>query len=217
MSDEAFLSRWSRRKAQARDVAAGVETPEPKPAAPEQRQAEPPVPAVAPVQPFAEREQDVETPSAPVAAPAPTLDDVAALTRGSDYSRFVAPGVDETVKRAAMKKLFSDPHFNVMDGLDVYIDDYNAAVPLTEVELRKMAQSTVLRLFEHDEPPAQAMANPDGVAPAPVSQSDVPGSPEARVAASSAVPPDEDPDLRLQPDDAARRPGVEPGAGPKRG
>jgi len=40
------------------------------------------------------------------------------------------PGVDEDVKRAAIKKLFTDPHFNVMDGLDVYIDDYTNFEPL---------------------------------------------------------------------------------------
>lgn len=32
---------------------------------------------------------------------------------------------EESVKRAALKKLFSDPRFNVMDGLDVDIDDYS--------------------------------------------------------------------------------------------
>jgi hypothetical protein len=61
----------------------------------------------------------------------PTLEDVAQLTPEADFSAFMASGVEETVKRAAMKKLFSDPHFNVMDGLDVYIDDYNNFEPLT--------------------------------------------------------------------------------------
>jgi hypothetical protein len=34
------------------------------------------------------------------------------------------------VKNAAFKKLFADPHFNVMDGLDIYIDDYSKPDPL---------------------------------------------------------------------------------------
>lgn len=38
--------------------------------------------------------------------------------------------VDEGIKRAALKKLFSDPRFNVMDGLDVYIDDYSKEDPI---------------------------------------------------------------------------------------
>ena len=33
-----------------------------------------------------------------------------------------------------MKKLFSDPHFNVMDGLDTYIDDYGKPDPLPLVD-----------------------------------------------------------------------------------
>lgn len=60
----------------------------------------------------------------------PTLEDVAALTPESDYSPFVRRGVDQTVQRSALKKLFSDPHFNLMDGLDTYIDDYNKFEPI---------------------------------------------------------------------------------------
>jgi len=145
----------------------------------------------------------------------PTMDDVAHLTRSSDFARFIAPGVDESVKRAAMKKLFSDPHFNVMDGLDVYIEDYNMTTPLTEADLRTMVQSKFLRLFEQDEQASkEAMANPDGAAPAQVSQSDVAGPAEAHTdgPSESAVPPHENADLRLQPDDAAGRAGAEPGA-----
>lgn len=63
--------------------------------------------------------------------PQPTLEQVAALAADDDFTPFVARGVDETVRRAAMKKLFSDPHFNVMDGLDTYIEDYNKFEPMT--------------------------------------------------------------------------------------
>jgi hypothetical protein len=81
-----------------------------------------------------------EAPAQPEAAPAaaepapelppPTLEDVAALGRDADFSRFVKPGVDEAVRRSAMKKLFTDPHFNIMDGLDIYIGDYNTFEPI---------------------------------------------------------------------------------------
>lgn len=63
--------------------------------------------------------------------PQPTLEQVAALAADDDFTPFVARGVDETVRRAAMKKLFSDPRFNVMDGLDTYIEDYNKFEPMT--------------------------------------------------------------------------------------
>ena len=118
MSDdrEGFLARWSRRKA-------GIASP-----LDDRRAVAPPVapPAIASTAPDtaaapAEVVRSEPAPSAD-APPLPTLADVAALTRDSDYTRFMASGVDSGVRNAAMKKLFSDPRFNVMEGLDVYID-----------------------------------------------------------------------------------------------
>lgn len=76
----------------------------------------------------------------------PTLRDVASLTAESDYSVFVAKGVDKSVHRAAMKKLFADPHFNVMDGLDIYIDDYTKPSPLSAAMLAALehAKTTLM-------------------------------------------------------------------------
>lgn len=78
----------------------------------------------------------------------PTMDDVKALTKESDFSAFVAKDVDPSVQQAAMKTLFSDPHFNVMDGLDIYIDDYSKPDPLPPGMLEKMVQSSMLGLFK---------------------------------------------------------------------
>src|SRR5690606_6257185 len=64
--------------------------------------------------------------------------DVASLTPDSDFSRFVKKDVDEAVKRSALKKLFTNPHFNVMDGLDIYIDDYNKFTPMTPALLASL-------------------------------------------------------------------------------
>jgi len=193
MSDDGFLSRWSRRKTQE---ARGEVVP-PEPAQPTSVPVERPLPAAAaPAVPAAEPEPD----------PPPTMDDVAALTPESDYARFLAPEVDEPVKRAAMKKLFTDPHFNVMDGLDTYIDDYSKPDPIPPSMLRSMVQSQMLGLFDDEEAekkaPAEPKASPDG-APAPA----VPQS----VIEPPAVPSDEDADLRLQQDDAAGRGGPREG------
>jgi Protein of unknown function (DUF3306) len=221
-NDEGFLSRWARRKAQVRGGSAAAGGPHAD-ALPQGANNDQLAPAALPESTPAtaqdpERKQSAATPTE-AAPPLPTMDDVARLSRSSDFSRFVAPGVDEGVKRAAMRKLFSDPHFNVMDGLDTYIDDYNVSTPLSESDLRKMAQSEFLRLFEQDDSPdpKEAMANPDGAAPAPVSQSPVAGPSEAATPTSPAVPPDENTDLRLQPDDAAGRAGAEPRTRPERG
>ncbi len=61
---------------------------------------------------------------------APPLPPVDSLGFDSDFTRFLAPKVDEAVKRQALRKLFNDPRFNVMDGLDVYIDDYSKFEPI---------------------------------------------------------------------------------------
>lgn len=90
--------------------------------------------------------------------PPPTLEDVAALGHDADFSRFVKPGVDETVRRSAMKKLFTDPHFNVMDGLDIYIDDYNTFEPLPAAMLAMLAHAKpLLDPLGHLQQPAMTM------------------------------------------------------------
>ncbi len=188
-TDEApngFLSRWARRKEQARGgVVLAPEAP-------------PPSPVAVPVEAVAASARPVK--EAPVAEPPPTLADVALLTRESDYARFVGAGVDDSVKQAAMKKLFTDPHFNVMDGLDTYIDDYGKPDPIPLAMLRRMTQSKLLRLFDDDEeadPTKRLAANPTEAAPPDATQ----------------TAPDDHPDLRLQQDHAARRPGPDQGAG----
>ena len=79
---------------------------------------------------------------------APTLEDVLKLTKDSDYSAFVKPGIDPAVQQAAMQKLFSDPHYNIMDGLDIYIDDYSKPDPIPLDMLKKLNQSKMLGLFK---------------------------------------------------------------------
>jgi hypothetical protein len=78
----------------------------------------------------------------------PSLEDVDKLTAESDFSTFMNKDVAGDVHQAAMKKLFSNPHFNVMDGLDIYIDDYSIEDPLPLGMLEKMYQSTALGLFK---------------------------------------------------------------------
>lgn len=132
MAAETFFARWSRVKAEAQPGAAT-----PSDAGDE---------AIAPL------------PAAPAPEPpAPTLEQVESLTADSDFTPFVARGVDEAVRRAAMKKLFADPRFNVMDGLDTYIDDYNKFEPLTPLMVAALnhAKDLIAREFaaeEDDEP-----------------------------------------------------------------
>lgn len=135
--ESGFLSRWSRRKAEVRHGGVVAEAP----LVPSVPPVVPPVPVVAPAPPAV----------AASAPPAPTLADAAQLTPASDFTRFVARGVDPSVKNAALKTLFTDPHFNVMDGLDTYIEDYGLPDPIPLAMLRQMAQAKVLGLFADEE------------------------------------------------------------------
>ena len=130
---EGFLGRWSKRKA-------GIE-PDPVEKKVEAPKDLSPAPAV-------EKIEDE-------APPLPTLDDVAKIDRfDPDFSAFMKPDVDPAVQQAALKKMFTDPHFNIMDGLDIYIDDYSKPDPLPPGMLERMVQSDMLKLFSKsaDEP-----------------------------------------------------------------
>ncbi len=220
---DGFLSRWARRKEQVRSgeavaAEASAPAPAPLPAAP----APAVVPAVLVVEVHAAvSEKPAETPAEPL----PTMADVALLTRESDYSRFVAPGIDDGVKRAAMKKLFSDPHFNVMDGLDTYIDDYGKPDPIPLAMLRQMNQAKFLRLFDDDEEDDEAeaatkpgLASSTRLTEAPIElpiepNSDLSNDPDIDPNTDPKPRPDDDPDLRLQQDDADRRTRPDQGLG----
>ena len=215
--DSGFLERWARRKAHSRQ--GRVDEPNALPTA-----AEPVVPDSAPIAPRASAPA-VEPAHAPASAPAsampppPTLDDVAALPEdASDFSRFVAPQVAPEVQRAALKKLFSDPHFNVMDGLDTYIDDYGKPDPIPAAWLRQLTQGRFAGLFQDETEAVAVPTPPTGTSPMPAAAADTSdlqsasAAPDAALTAEPLALPDEDPDLRLQPQPAAGPQGLEAGA-----
>lgn len=98
------------------------------------------------------------------ATPAPELPPVEKLGMDSDYSGFFHPKVDEALRRAALKKLFSDPHFNVMDGLDTYIDDYSISDPIPAAMLAEMKSAQdILGWAKETEKEAELRRNPPPV------------------------------------------------------
>jgi hypothetical protein len=115
-SREHFLGRWSRRK-HAAVKGAPVETAPPG--------------AVEPASAL------TAVPEAEPPAPAP-LPPVESLTPESDFVPFMRADVDEGLKRRALKTLFQDPRFNVMDGLDVYIDDYSKPDPIPPEMMKQL-------------------------------------------------------------------------------
>ena len=106
---------------------------------------------------------------APPAAPAtraPDLPPVEKLDMDSDYSGFFHPKVDEALRRSALKKLFSDPHFNIMDGLDTYIDDYSISEPIPAAMLAEMKQAqNILAWAKETEAEAELRRNPPPAEP----------------------------------------------------
>jgi hypothetical protein len=108
--EEAFLVRWSRRKAEHRSTSGSVD----------------PVPA---------RDPAPEMNSAPESVAEPKSDlDCASLEFSSDFSRFVCNGISDAVQTAALRRLWvTSPLFGASDGLDVYRADYTGAAPLGDV------------------------------------------------------------------------------------
>lgn len=218
MSDH-FLSRWSRRK---QDAAKGLALDEP---APKTRPADAqPLCGTNDVSPRAPSPQGPGA-SAPVTAetsppqPLPTLDDVQALTPESDFQAFMQQGVPAQVRNAAVKKLFADPHFNVMDGLDIYIGDYNIPDPLPAGMLQQMASAQFMQLVPPETPQSSGALpekNPRLLVEGVETSAVVAQSPHLQ--AASAVhdtPPSEhdDTDLQLQPNHTPSSPNPGPGAG----
>ena len=158
MSDEHFLSRWSRRKSASTAGPAGPTAD----AVPAQAGTQFPQPTagVVPTQ--------VGTQSPKPDAPAP-LPPIESLTPESDFSPFMQADVAEHLKRRALKTLFQDPRFNVMDGLDVYIDDYSKPDPLPEGWLEKLNQ--VARLGEYRAPEEETAERPEGTEATPAAGS----------------------------------------------
>jgi hypothetical protein len=79
-----------------------------------------------------ERAPTEPQPPAQADAPPPELPPIDSLTPESDFSAFMHAQVDEKLRRAALKKLFSDPAFNVVDGLDDYAEDFTKLEALAE-------------------------------------------------------------------------------------
>ena len=165
--EEGFLTRWSRRKhavrggqAVADDVVAETAPPEP----------ESTEVAGEPCEPLT----DADMP------PIDTLDEQ------SDYAGFMSPEVSEELRRAALRKLFQLPQFNVRDGLNDYDEDYT-----TFPELGGMITHEMRRMLERQE--AQALAADAEAAEAEVTPPEFDGTPAVQSSSKSTdetAPPD---------------------------
>ena len=188
-----FLSRWSRRKADVREGRAVVE--------------EVRAPVAASTTTPSNAALVSQSGKAQANQPVPTMEDVQQLNADSNFASFMSSKVAPEVKNAAMKKLFADPHFNVMDGLDIYIDDYGIPDPLPAGMLEQMTSIDGLNLFNDKNKGDTPADQPEEQTSVDVAQS----SPSDNLSTTQRdIPAHDHADLRLQPNPAARPEGAEP-------
>jgi len=113
------------------------------------------------------KSESKELPEKTPETPAPVLPPLDKLTPESDFTGFMHPKVEDALRRAALKKLFSDPHFNVPDPFEAYSGDWTGGEPISEEMLATLNQARTL-LFDKDEKKRedqQAAETRDGATP----------------------------------------------------
>src|SRR5258706_6382597 len=121
----------------------GEKPPEPKPSS------EPAVSAV-----------PADTAAAPPGAPAPRelppLESLKGLA--SEYTEFLKSGVDENLRRSALKKLFADPHFENFDRFEAYCEDFTKGEPIPLAMLKTLEHAKDLLFGDEKKKDAHAGA-----------------------------------------------------------
>jgi hypothetical protein len=206
-----FLSRWSRRKRAVKsggdpDAAAG----EPAPAAGLDENGaaamEEPAPAGDEVQAPELTDEDM-----------PPLE---AIDENTDMRGFFSPKVSQAVKKAALRKFFHNPAFNVVDGLDDYDDDFRSFAALGDIVTSDMRgqmdreAERVRKSMARDEPPGEPMES-DDAGPQQAVTEDVDEEPIAGESAGAAERADagDGDDVGAAESTAAAQPGISGEAG----
>jgi len=96
-------------------------------------------------------------------SPAPAVPPIENLTPESDFAAFMNPKVKDELRRLALKKLFSDPHFNVPDPFEAYSGDWTVGEPIPPELLATLNQARSVLFTEQEkkpdaEPKASVMA-----------------------------------------------------------
>ena len=156
---EDFLSRWSQRKAMARE---GKELPDDPEVAELAEVSEVPEPAPAETAESAPPANEASTDDAAEPLELPPLE---SLDENSDYSAFLNKDVAPDLRQKALRQLFQSPKFNVRDGLDDYDLDFSKPEPLGDIvtaEMRYRIKAELERLarreLEGDAPAGTAVA-----------------------------------------------------------
>jgi hypothetical protein len=157
-ADEGFLQRWSRLKRENQEEEGTVAAPA---SGPEAAASQPAADAAGP---------------ADEAGPVPELPPLESLGEDSDYSAFLAAGVCPDLRKAALRRLFHSPKFNVRCPLDDNSRDFREFIPLGDIVTSDMKHQALRRL----EQLAEAAERPE--AASPDAAPEAPGSADAGVA-----------------------------------
>lgn len=114
-------------------------------------------------------------------APAPPLQPIEELNPESDFKPFMNPKVDGETRRAALKKLFADAHYNIPDPFEAYSEDWTVGepIPLEMLKTLNHAQNILFR-------------EPEKAAPAALAATDEAPEPSPPESAQAEAPQPED-------------------------
>ena len=87
-----------------------------------------------------EAEKEKEQLPAAAEKPPAQLPPVDKLTPESDFTGFMQPKVQDALRRAALKKLFLDPHFKTPDPFEPFSGDWTVGEPISEKMLASLEQ-----------------------------------------------------------------------------
>jgi hypothetical protein len=147
---ESFFSRFHRRKTEAR-LAERVPTEVVPEAAPEEADL-PAAVASSTAEPAAiDQRTDADMPA------------IESLSADSDFTGFLSPKVSETLRRAALRKLFHGSTFNVIDELDDYAEDFTTFEALGDIVTADMRHQLELQAKKKAEAAKQALLEEDEV------------------------------------------------------
>ena len=112
----------------------------------------------------------------------PALPPVDELTPESDFTGFMHPKVEDSLRRVALKKLFNDPHFNIPDPFEPYSGDWNVAEPISNELLATLNQAKTHLFGDKEKDEEKKQEEQKQVAaqePAPEQKADEPGKQDA--------------------------------------
>lgn len=151
--DDPFLSRWARRKRAARGGA------DPDAVGGGDADATADLASSAPGDGTLPEAGEDDPPAALTDEDMPAVD---TINEDTDMSGFFSPKVSQAVKKAALKKFFHSPLFNIVDGLDDYDDDFRNFEALGDIitsDMRSQMDREAERVREAAEKETESSAS----------------------------------------------------------